>query len=162
MDEPATSFEIVKKRAAGETSAKVSEYFITVSTNRKDDDLTDEEREKFEADMTRLWSRPYALLRVPPGEKGVGQLGLPPRDKIEGITVRIAYEVGSVRGVLHAHLTLSVRHRTRVQLAYGRVQTCLRELVGEGVYFKAHFVRNQDAIRIENYLSKHDAKTFKE
>jgi hypothetical protein len=162
MDEPFTKFEIVQKRAAGEKAPSVSEYFITVSTNKVDDALTDEERAAFEEAMTRVWSRPYALLRVPPGEKGLGELRLPDRSKIDSINVQLALEVGSVRGVLHCHLRLTVRHRCRVQLDFGRVGTILRELCGEGVYFKAQFVRNQEAMRIENYLTKHFVKTFKE
>lgn len=167
MADSVTSFRVIKKRKQEDRPVSQSTWFFTVSYNRKEDDLTPEQKEWFETSMERLWSKPYALMKTAPNCKDyVDEFKHPDPKLIEKIEAEIAFESGEKKGIYHLHGRLHVMHRTKVQLNLAAIQTILREMgeahdpEGPGLFFRAQWTKNSEQARIENYLTKHQTKTF--
>lgn len=168
MDEPSTSFRVISKRKADDRPRAQSTWFFTVSYNRKEEDITPEQREWFETTMTQLWSKPYALLKLAPNcrDPTKGAMKHPAPELIEKIESEIAFETGEQRGVFHMHGRLSVIHFSKIQLRLAEIQEILRQLAekhdpeGPGLFFRAQWTANAETARIQNYLSKHESKKF--
>lgn len=166
-DDDFTTFKVLTKRQKAEPAPKISEWFITVNSNRTFDELGPEGRKDFEEKMKKLWRKPFALLKVPPNSKeGVGPFCQPPRDKIISVTMEIAFEVGEKHSRVHMHGKLTVKHRTRVQLNLALVHSILAEMMGvdssgnPGVFFRARWIQSAETQKIENYLTKPNPEKF--
>lgn len=165
--EPATTFRVLKKRAPAEKPLNQSTWFFTVSYNRKEEDLTPEQKEWFEGLVTKIFSRPYALLKTAPNcNDFVNDFRHVRPELIEKIEAEVAFETGEKRGIFHSHGRLNVLHRSRVQLNLALIQNVLREEAekhepgGPGLYFKATWTKGAEEARISNYLTKHETKVF--
>lgn len=161
-----TTFRVLKKRQKEEAPVKVSEWFLTVNSNRKYEELGPAGRKDFEDKMTKLWRRPFALLKVPPNsQEGVGPFCQPPREKVEAVTCEIAFETGE-KGRYHMHGKLTVRHRTRVQLNLALIHSILAEEMGvdssgnPGIFFRARWIQSAETQRIEAYLTKPNPEKY--
>jgi len=162
-----TTFRVLKKRKKEETPPKESQWFLTVNSNRTFEELGEEGRRDFEEKMKKLWSKPFALLKVPPNSsEGVGPFHQPPREKIVSVDCEIAFEVGEKHSRVHMHGRLTVIHRTRVQLNLALIHSILAEMMGvdssgnPGIFFKARWVQSAETQRIENYLTKPNPEKF--
>lgn len=155
---PKSSFTVLEKRAADAPKSAVSAYLFTLNSNRTVEQLGPEGVARFKAGVEKIFSRPHLLLMPCHGTPSRGAFKLVPAELIDSIDVRGAYEEGPKLGKLHFHGVLLVRHRTRLQLDYGRVQALIREEDGlQGANFKADFLRNAGAdIAAENYVRKPD------
>lgn len=164
----ATRLKVTKKRQAGETPPKLSEWIALVNSNVHVADLTKAQAKEWKAQIKAMWADTYTLLQVPPKDAalGVGPLRHPPKRLISDIEVEIAFEVGPTTGFLHAHIHVAVRHTTKVQLNYRLINQALAEIVtGDGKehkqYFTASMVRDHSQIRIASYFGKPDAEIEK-
>lgn len=165
MDEstPKTKLQIVNKRTDRYNAIHLTRYFCTLSSNKHVADLGKEGVNQWMEDVKELFSDVYPLLRVPPNTKiGTGpERQLPPRSKIESIDVKLAFEVGGITNYLHAHATVEIRHRTKVQLNLTLIHSILTEMFSHGdstshQYFQAKLIPIGAEEKTENYLNKSD------
>lgn len=72
--------------------------------------------------------------------------------KIEDISVFPVPEVGKVKGLVHAHICLTVKHRTIVQIE----MDALKNLLERNDFYFSHikFVRMNQSANFENYIEK--------
>lgn len=165
-DDPPTTFRVLKKRKPAEKTLSQSTWFFTLSYNRKEEDLNEEQKRWFEDLVVRLFSRPYVLLKTAPrctDYVSTAFYHVKP-ELIERCEAEVAFESGELRGVYHAHGRVNVIHRTRVQLNLAAIQNILREEAerhdpgGPGLFFRATWTRGSEEARISNYLQKPSTK----
>lgn len=157
METVKSTFTVVEKRGAADAKQAVSAYLFTLNSNRTPEQHGDG-GEAFRAATAKLFSRPHLLLMPCHGTPARGPFKLVPAELIDSVDVRGAFEVGPEKGRLHFHGVLICRHRTRLQLDYGRIQALVREDPAlQGANFKADFLRNAGAdVAAENYVRKPD------
>lgn len=165
MDGPQTKLKIISKRNANkEDAVHHTNYLITINSNVHYQDLGEAGVRQWQEAIKNMWSDAYPLLRVPPNVTGYGpNKNLPAKNKIDGIDVSIAFEIGPETGMLHAHGTISVKHHTRVQLNLKLIHAILEEFFPAAAdgsshkqYFSAKLIAPGAMEITENYLNKPD------
>jgi len=158
MEHVRSTFTVVEKRAAGEAKQNLSAYLFTLNSNRTVEQLGPDGVAAFRQATEKLFSRPHLLLMPCHGTPSRGPMKLIPAELIDSVDVRGAFEEGPVKGRYHFHGVLICRHKTRLQLDYGRIQALVRDDPAlSGANFKADFLRNAGGeIAAEHYVRKPD------
>jgi len=144
-----------------------SNWFITINTNQRFDSYDDARPllRALQIAIKNVFQNLAQYVQFKPAEVAAGHTWSP--EYIDRVRVKQGVEFSEARGLAHVHFMIAIRHRSKIQLNYQKIQDDVRQYIAEHcpesclaedgkpktLYFYSKVYRDA-AANFESYINK--------
>ena len=131
---------------------KHSNFFLTINTNQRytnDDPNLQSDTEIFEQIINNMLNNLDQYIKFPNGDDWQTA-------DINDVDVDYVIEKGTKKNCLHAHAVIKIKHNTKVQIDFPKIQRSIADELGmQNIYVNGRLIKNSGADNIQDYLLKY-------